>query len=146
MKRLLICLSILFYQVYFSQAASEASISYSVPEDIAQKFNYEAWNDENKLMTIPEFPGGISEFRKEFANNFDTSALQKVKGQVSTIVYFSIETDGKILQVFAQGNNAEFNQEAERTVRSIKKTWTPAKKNGAPIRYIFQVPLKMQFE
>ena len=106
MKRLLICLSILFYQVYFSQAASEASISYSVPEDIAQKFNYEAWNDENKLMTIPEFPGGISEFRKEFANNFDTSALQKVKGQVSTIVYFSIETDGKILQVFAQGNNA----------------------------------------
>lgn len=148
MKRLLICLSILFYQIYFSQEASggEAKTSFFIPEDIAKIFNYEKRNDDNNSVSAPEFPGGINEFRKEFANNFDTSALEKIKGQVSTIVYFSIETDGTISQILAQGDNADFNKEAEKTVRSLKKTWIPAKKDEIPVRYIFQLPLKMQFE
>lgn len=148
MKRLLICLSVLFYQIYFSQVASggEPTTSFSIPEEIAKKFNYEKRNNENNSVIAPEFPGGINEFRKEFANNFDTSALEKIKGQVSTIVYFSIETDGTISQILAQGDNADFNQEAEKTVRSLKKSWVPAKKDDVPVRYIFQLPIKMQFE
>lgn len=39
MKRLLICLSVLFYQIYFSQVASggEPTTSFSIPEEIAKE-------------------------------------------------------------------------------------------------------------
>jgi hypothetical protein len=29
---------------------------------------------------------------------------------------------------------------------SLKKSWIPAKKDNVPLRYIFQLPIKMQFE
>lgn len=93
-----------------------------------------------------EFPGGIDSFRGQVSQNFDTSVMDGDEGVVETLVTFVVERDGSISQVKASGKNSDFNKEAERTVKSIRKKWTPAKINGTPVRSRFKMPLKMQFE
>ncbi len=93
-----------------------------------------------------EFPGGINSFRNEVANNFDSSAMEGGEGTLKTEITFVVERDGSITQVKASGSNSDFNREAERTVKSIRKKWSPAKINGQPVRYRFRLPLTMNFE
>ncbi len=93
-----------------------------------------------------EFPGGINNFRNEVSNNFDASAMEGGEGTLKTEITFVVERDGSITQVKATGSNSDFNREAERTVKSIRKKWSPAKINGQPVRYRFRLPLKMNFE
>lgn len=93
-----------------------------------------------------EYPGGINSFRSQVAQNFDTSVMDGDEGTVQTEVTFVVERDGSITQVKANGKNSYFNKEAERTVKSIKKKWAPAKINGQAVRYRFRMPLTMQFE
>ncbi|MFB9120239.1 energy transducer TonB [Bergeyella porcorum] len=93
-----------------------------------------------------EFPGGINSFRNEVSNNFDGSAMEGGEGTLKTEITFVVERDGSITQVKATGSNSDFNREAERTVKSIRKKWTPAKINGQPVRSRFRLPLTMNFE
>ena len=44
------------------------------------------------------------------------------------------------------GKNTDFNNEAERTIKSIKTKWTPGKVNGQPVRSRFRFPVTMNFE
>lgn len=93
-----------------------------------------------------EFPGGINSFRGKVADNFDTSAMSGGEGTLKTEITFVVERDGSITQVKATGSNSDFNREAERTVKSIRNKWTPAKINGQAVRYRFRLPLTMNFE
>ncbi len=93
-----------------------------------------------------EFPGGINSFRNKVQGGFDTSVMDGDEGTVKTEVTFIVERDGSITDVKASGSNRTFNDEAVRTVKSIRNKWTPAKINGKAVRYRFRMPLTMQFE
>ena len=106
--------------------------------------------DENKVYAdveqMAEFPGGINSFRNKIASGFDTSVMDGDEGTVKAEVTFIVERDGSITDVKATGSNRTFNDEAMRTVKSIKNKWAPAKINGQNVRYRFRVPLTMNFE
>ncbi|MCG7280998.1 energy transducer TonB [Chryseobacterium taklimakanense] len=93
-----------------------------------------------------DFPGGINSFRNKVSDNFDSGAMEGGEGTLRTEITFVVERDGSLTQVKATGPNADFNREAERTVKSIRNKWTPAKINGQPVRYRFRLPLTMNFE
>lgn len=92
-----------------------------------------------------EFPGSINTFRTKFQNNFDSGSLEG-EGTLKTEITFVVERDGTLTQVKANGSNADFNREAEATVKGIKTKWTPAKVNGQPVRSRFRFPITMNFQ
>jgi len=99
-----------------------------------------------EVEQLAEYPGGINAFRSKVSSNFDTSVMDGDEGTVKGEVTFVVERDGSITDVKATGSNKTFNQEAVRTVQSIKTKWTPAKVNGQNVRYRYRLPLTMQFE
>lgn len=100
----------------------------------------------SEVEQLAEFPGGINSFRTKVNNNFDTSVMDGDEGTLKTEITFVVERDGSITDVKASGSNKTFNEEAIRTVKSIKNKWTPAKINGQSVRYRFRMPLTMMFE
>ena len=94
-----------------------------------------------------EFPGGgLSAFRTKFSENFDTSAMEGGEGTIKATVTFIVERDGSITDIKVQGGNSDFNQEAIRTVKSVKTKWKPAKINDQPVRQRYKMPITMNFE
>ena len=65
---------------------------------------------------------------------------------MSTVVTFIVERDGSISSVKAAGKDAAFNREAERTIKSVKGKWVPAKVKGQAVRSYFKFPVSMMFE
>ena len=106
--------------------------------------------NENQIYSeveqLAEFPGGINTFRKKVETSFDGSAMDGEGGTMKTEITFVVERDGSITDVKASGSNKDFNEEAIRTVKSVKNKWAPAKINGQSVRYRFRLPLTMQFE
>lgn len=92
------------------------------------------------------FFGGINAFRSKVQSNFDSSQFEGQEGIMKTTVTFIVERDGSISNVKATGPDAGFNREAERTVKSIKGKWQPAKFQGQIVRSSFRFPISMQFE
>lgn len=92
-----------------------------------------------------DFAGGLNKFRALVQSNFDTSAVEG-EGTLKTTVTFVVEKDGSLSQVVASGPNADFNREAERTIKGIKGKWNPGKNGGQPVRSRFRFPLTMNFE
>ena len=104
-------------------------------------------NTIQHTVDVPaDFPGGEKAFRQAISDRFDTEVMSGEAGVYSAEVQFVVEKDGSISQVTAKGANATFNKEAERTVRSIKKKWKPAQKDGQSVRSYFRVPVKMLIE
>lgn len=93
-----------------------------------------------------KFTGGIDAFRNKVVNRFDTSSMDGTGEVVRTTITFIVEKDGSISAVKANGQNAEFNRQAEKTVRAVKGMWIPAKLNGETVRSYFKFPITMQFE
>ncbi|MCA6067282.1 M56 family metallopeptidase [Chryseobacterium sp. RG1] len=96
-----------------------------------------------------EFPGGIHELRKQFANKFDTSAFGKdEKGMMKADIYISIDENGKATNIKADGKTPSFNSEATRAIKEVlaNKTWTPATADGKPIQTVFKLPLTLNFQ
>jgi protein TonB len=93
-----------------------------------------------------DFVGGINAFRNKVINNFNTSLMDGTGETVKTTVVFIVEKDGTITDVKASGSNAVFNREAEKTIKSVKGKWIPAKLDGKNVRSYFKFPISMQFE
>ena len=92
-----------------------------------------------------DFKGGINAFREKVSQNFDTESIDHA-GVVSGVITFVVERDGSISDIKINGQNSDFNKEAERTVKSIKSKWTPAQLNGKPVRSSFRMPISMRIE
>ncbi|AZA82665.1 energy transducer TonB [Chryseobacterium lactis] len=103
---------------------------------------------ETELSVEANFSGGIDSFRNKVMNNFDSSGFES--GDVmKTSVTFIVETDGTISGVKANGTNADFNNEAIRTIKLIsnKGKWIAAKnKKGESVRSYFKFPISMKFD
>ena len=72
----------------------------------------------------PDFPGGIQKFYQYVGKNFRVPEEDGIKGKI--IVQFVVERDGSITDVKANGPNKDFNEEAIRTVKTIKNVSTAA--------------------
>lgn len=102
--------------------------------------------DSGELSQEAGFIGGIDAFRNKVINNFDSSGLASDE-VMKTTVTFIVERDGSISAIKATGSNADFNEEAIRTIKSIKGKWTPGKnKRGESVRSYFKFPISMKLD
>ena len=106
------------------------------PNDIIRDVDVEA-----------DFIGGVNAFRTKVLQNFDSSVIENETGEVvKAVVTFVVERDGTISNIKVSGANADFNKEAEKTIKGIKGKWNPAKFQGENVRSYFRFPISMQFE
>jgi len=108
------------------------------------KVDSEIVESPDKIYTavevMPDYPGGINEFRNFVARSYDTSGINRtLKGQV--VIQFVVETDGsltnfKILRDLGHGTG-------ERAIRAIKraKKWQPGNQNGRPVHVLYNFPM-----
>lgn len=102
--------------------------------------------DGGNLSVAADFVGGINSFRNKVIDKFDTSNFEN-ESLIATTITFIVERDGSISGIKAEGQNAEFNKEAIRTIMSIKGKWSPGKdKSGNIVRSYFKFPIKMKFD
>ncbi|MPT32829.1 MAG: energy transducer TonB [Chryseobacterium sp.] len=99
----------------------------------------------SEVDVAANFKGGIDAFRQKVSQTFDTESIDHT-GVVSGVITFVVERDGSISNIKINGQNADFNKEAERTVKSIKTKWTPAQLNGKAVRSSFRMPISMRIE
>lgn len=92
------------------------------------------------------FAGGINAFRTKVVQNFNAERFEGSGDLMRTTVTFIVEKDGSISNIKANGTDAAFNAEAEKTIKKIKGNWTPAKLKGQNVRSYFKFPISMQFE
>lgn len=112
-----------------------------LPETIVKSSNV----IESNVDVEASYKGGIDAFRTVVGQRFNTSVLDE--GVVlKSVVSFVVEVDGSISNIISSGENVAFNKEAERTVKSIKNKWTPAKLNGKYVRSYFRIPISMKVE
>ena len=107
-------------------------------------------SSENEIKekggTMPQYPGGMDAFRKNFAQAFDSSTINS-KGMIKSEAYFLITEKGIVTDIVILGDNNAMNKETERVVKAMAKTkWKPAELNGHPVKYTFKLPITMQFE
>lgn len=107
--------------------------------------------DPNAILPVvdveADFSGGINAFRNKVSENFDVSAVNSDSGEIiKGTVTFIVEKDGSISNIKVNGANADFNKEAEKTIKKIKGQWIPAKFQGQKVRSYFRLPISMQFE
>lgn len=100
-----------------------------------------------ELSQEASYGGGIDSFRKKMMDNFDGSGFEGSGDTMKTVITFVVEKDGTISGIKANGSDASFNNEAIRTIKSIRGAWKPAKnKQGEPVRSYFKFPVSMRFE
>ena len=133
MKKVLFCFILLFSIVSFAQEATPL-----------EKSNEEDNSTYNKdgLDVKPEFPGGMVEFYRYLAKNFQVPEKNGLKGRISTT--FVVEKDGslsdiKVLRDIGYGTRREVK-------RVLKKcpNWIPGEQNGKKVRVLYSLPITIQ--
>ncbi|HUH50551.1 MAG TPA: energy transducer TonB [Flavobacterium sp.] len=100
--------------------------------------------DDKKIYTavevMPEYPGGINEFRNYVMNKFIAPEIDRdLKGQI--IVTFVVEPDGSLSNIKAVRDlGYGTGKEAERVIKSSKK-WNPGVQNGRKVRVNYTFPI-----
>lgn len=96
-----------------------------------------------KGLQKPQFPGGEKSLYKYLSDNVkypDRAINANVQGTVH--VNFVIRKDGSVSNVYVKnpiGHGRD--EEAIRLVKSMPH-WSPAKLNGKPVHYVYQLPVK----
>ncbi len=100
-------------------------------------------NIYEEVDKMPEYPGGLNLFRKNFSQNFDISKING-SGTMKSEVQFVISKEGMITDITVTGNNRSMNKEMERTIKALSITrWKPAEIKGYPVKYKFRLPMTM---
>lgn len=96
-----------------------------------------------KVDKMPEYPGGINVFRRNFSQNFDITKVNST-GTMKSEVQFVISKEGMITDITVTGNSRSMNKEMERTIKALSITrWKPAEIKGYPVKYKFRLPITM---
>ncbi|SIS93055.1 TonB protein C-terminal [Chryseobacterium ureilyticum] len=99
--------------------------------------------DSARSFKNPEFPGGHAAFTQEVLRYFRTSvpASLNIK-RAEAIATFIVDTDGVMKQFAIESSqNDVVKEEFLRALKKINKKWTPAEKNGVPVRAVMRQPL-----
>lgn len=94
------------------------------------------------VESLPEFPGGITEFMKWLTKTLKYPAqAQRQKTQGTVIVSFIINKDGSVTGLsVVKSVSQELDREALRVLRTMPK-WKPGEDNGKPCRTYFCIPI-----
>ncbi len=103
-------------------------------------------NDKDKVFIQvqqhAEYPGGMSEFNKEFIQNFETPDFPEASARV--IITFIVEKDGSLNEIKVLKDPGYGMAEAALSALSKTKNWKPAIHNGEPVRSQFTLPIAIQ--
>lgn len=97
------------------------------------------------VITQPEFKGGIEKMYEYISNNFvypDDAKRRSVNGKME--VEFTVEKSGDITYVgILKGLDYSIDDEVLRLLKAMPR-WTPATKNGVPVRYKVSMPITIR--
>ena len=97
------------------------------------------------VITQPEFKGGIEKMYEYVSNNFEypeDAAKRSVNGKME--VEFTVEKSGDITYVgILKGLDYSIDEEVLRLLKAMPR-WTPATKNGVPVRYKVSMPITIR--
>lgn len=136
--------TLIFLALYFSIsiAAQDYSSVSQLPDYAVLKTKMKLSDVFTKTDTPAEFPGGMENFKKQFAEKMDVIDVKS--RQINTRVYFIVEKTGYIRYVTAISDNKQHGQAAEVAVRRLFVRWKPATVNGEPVRYLYTFPLTLK--
>ena len=97
------------------------------------------------VITQPEFKGGIEKMYEYISRNFqypDEAQKRSVKGKME--VEFTVANSGDITYVgILKGLDESIDEEVLRLLKAMPR-WTPATKNGVPVRYKVSMPINIR--
>lgn len=97
------------------------------------------------VITQPEFKGGIEKMYEYINRNFqypEEAQRRSVKGKME--VEFTVEKSGDITYVgILKGLDEAIDQEVLKLLKAMPR-WTPATKNGQPVRYKVSMPITIR--
>lgn len=146
MKKIILLTTFFWGLVSFAQENSTEKFDITKSKDYSYLITKIDLTDiHSEADEIPQYPGGINAFRKNFAQIFDPSVLNERSGTtLKTTAYFIIEKDGSVNNLIAVGDK-QYSKLVEKALKKIKTTWKPAIINGEPVRYLFRFPLTVSF-
>lgn len=120
----------------------------NVTEAVPQEFAVNSHNQIDPKYKEAEYANGQNEFRKLFAENFDTSKINIPTGTIKTLVKLDIDEQGNVKDIYAEGSNETFNYEAVSAITKIvsKNKFIPAQQDGVNVSSKFKFPITMNFE
>lgn len=140
MKKIILFSAFFFSTFLFSQ--SEYGSVSQLPDYEILKKKIKLEDVVTKADTAPEFPGGMENFKRQFAEKMD---IINVKSKnIDTRVYFIVEKNGYVRFVTATGSDKKHSDAAELAVRRLFIKWKPATVNGEPVRYLYTFPLTLK--
>ena len=97
------------------------------------------------VITQPEFKGGIEKMYQYISDNFEypeDAQKRSVNGKME--VEFTVEKSGDITYVgILKGLDYSIDEEVLRLLKAMPR-WTPATKNGIPVRYKVSMPITIR--
>lgn len=97
------------------------------------------------VITQPEFKGGIEKMYEYISTNFvypEEAQKRSVNGKME--VEFTVEKSGDITYVgILKGLDESIDEEVLRLLKAMPR-WTPATKNGVPVRYKVSMPITIR--
>jgi len=102
----------------------------------------------NKYLQLPEFPGGLIEFRRYIGNNLKYPVYYRNKGEQGTVfVRFKIKADGniEILDVYSFVSQ-DLSIEAFNSITASKEKWKVATIKGKKVDFTFSIPVTFRLD
>lgn len=149
MKKLFLVLFCFTASLGFCQEVKEKiytidNVDYKIQKDGESSFIVKNNDDTLYLIieTMPEFPGGQSEFFKYLGNNVKFPPLARDNGiQGKVYVNFSVMTDGSIEEIkIIKSVHPLLDAEAIRVIRAMPN-WTPGTQRGKKVKVSFNIPI-----
>ena len=123
--------------------------SYNKADSSVISFEQATKHQQDSIYTavevMPEYPGGMNEFRKYISENYKTPEIDKpLKGKVW--IQFVVEKDGslsnmKVVRDLGYGTG----EEAVRVLKNAKK-WKSGAQNGKPVRVHYTLPIDINIK
>lgn len=121
----------------------------NLKDEIATR-NTETTISKDDVTLLPQYPGGFNALRTKISKLFDASKMNtdKSKKLNRTELTYTVDETGNVIDVDATGNDEIFNTEAISALKKANENvvWTPAEKDGKPVRYRMRIPLTMSFQ
>lgn len=144
-KLLTVGLFLVITQLGFSQVKN----LHSAPVRNGNSKTTEASSDENQAYALdglefkPEFPGGISEFYKYIAKNFNAPTAKDFKGG-KIMVSFVIERNGSVTSIMVFKDPGYGTAKETKRVLKDCPIWKPGVQNGKTVRVLYSLPITLQ--
>lgn len=102
----------------------------------------------SESVVMPEFPGGVEALKAYLNANVKYPKLAQQNGiQGRTVCQIVVDTDGTItdITILRSSHDANLDAEAVRVIRAMPK-WSPALRQGKPVRAIYTIPVNFRLK